>query len=154
MSKVSDFIDPNTSYWDEDLVRQTLWPIDAQRVLAIPLPIHEMLDFVTWSFTKNGLFTVRSAYWEEWNKQYGRKLQYTNGMGRSDANPVWSKIWKLSCSGKVKIFIWHILHGTLPCRVMLANRHVMVPPIYPTCSNGLEDTKHLVSVSEGERGLG
>ena len=71
MSKVSDFIDPNTSYWDEDLVRQTLWPIDAQRVLAIPLPMHDTSDFIAWSYTKNGLFTVRSTYWEEWNNSMG-----------------------------------------------------------------------------------
>ena len=45
MSKVSDLIDPIMNYWDEDLVRQTLWPIDAQRVLAIPLSMHNMTDF-------------------------------------------------------------------------------------------------------------
>ena len=66
------------------------------------------------------------------------------GMGRSNANPVWSKIWKLSCPAKVRIFMWRTLHGTLPCRVTLANRHVKVPPICPTCSNGLEDTKHVL----------
>ena len=38
LSKVSDFIDPFSNGWDEDLIRQTLWPIDSQRVLAIPLP--------------------------------------------------------------------------------------------------------------------
>ena len=49
MSKVSDLIHPVTNDWDVDLVRQTLWPVDAQRVLAIPLPQHNMLDFVAWS---------------------------------------------------------------------------------------------------------
>ena len=101
-SKVSGLIDPIMNCWDEDLVIQTLWPIDAQRVLAIPLLMHDMPDFIAWRYTKNGLFTVRSAYFEEWNQQHGRKLQYTNGMGRTNANPIWGKIWKLSCPAKVK----------------------------------------------------
>ena len=30
LSKVSDLIDKVMNFWDEDLVTQTLWPIDAQ----------------------------------------------------------------------------------------------------------------------------
>ena len=43
----------------------------------------------------------------------------------------------------MKFFIWRTLHGTLPCRVTLANRHMKVSPTCPTCSEGLEDTKHI-----------
>lgn len=65
-------------------------------------------------------------------------------MGRTNVNTIWSKIWKLSCPAKVKIFIWPTLHVTLPCHVTFANRHMKVSPICPSCSNGLEDTKHLL----------
>ena len=65
LSRVSDLIDPATNSWDEDLVRQTFWPIDAQRVLQIPLSLHDMPDFIAWRYTKNGMFTVRSAYLAE-----------------------------------------------------------------------------------------
>ena len=36
------------------------------------------------------------------------------------------------------------MHGTLPCRVTLANRHLKVSPQCPYCSRGPEDTKHLL----------
>ncbi|KAI5006703.1 hypothetical protein ZWY2020_033946 [Hordeum vulgare] len=65
-------------------------------------------------------------------------------MGRSTVNPIWEKIWRLSGPTKVKIFISRTVHGTLPCRVTLANRHMKISPIFPTCSEGLEDTKHLL----------
>ena len=65
-------------------------------------------------------------------------------MGQIDVNPIWSIIWKLSCPAKVKIFIWRTLHGTLPCRVTLANRHLKVSPQCPVCSIGPEDTKHML----------
>lgn len=102
----------------------------------IPLPMHNMLDFIVWSDTKNGLFTICFSYLKEWNKRHRRKLEYTNGKGRSKVKPIWDKISKLACSTKVKIFIWCMLHGTLPCRVTLANRQRKVSPIRPSCSNG------------------
>ena len=66
-SKVVDLIDPVSNDWDEDLIRQTMWTIDGQRILSIPISQHNMTDFIAWSYTKNGLFSVRSAYSVEWN---------------------------------------------------------------------------------------
>uniref|UniRef100_A0A453HTW5 Reverse transcriptase zinc-binding domain-containing protein n=1 Tax=Aegilops tauschii subsp. strangulata TaxID=200361 RepID=A0A453HTW5_AEGTS len=64
--------------------------------------------------------------------------------GRTTPNPIWCQIWKLSCPAKVKKFIWRTLHGTLPCRATLANRHMKVSPLCPTCSQSVEDTKHML----------
>ena len=136
LSKVSDLIDPTSNNWDDDLVNQTLWPIDAHRILAIPLPQYDMTDFIAWNYTKNGIFSVRSAYVVEWNHQYGRKLSRSNGLGQTNFNPIWHKIWNLSCPAKVKKFIWRALHGTLPCRVTLVNRHMKVSSICLSCSFG------------------
>ena len=46
LQKVADLINPILNSWDEDLFRQTLWPIDVQRVLRIPISQHDMPDFV------------------------------------------------------------------------------------------------------------
>ncbi|SPT16716.1 unnamed protein product [Triticum aestivum] len=144
LSKVVDLIDPISNNWNEDLNRQAMWPIDAQRILSIPISQHNMTDFIARSYTKNGTFSVRSAYSAEWNYQYGSQLKHSNGMGRTTPNPIWCQIWKLSCPGKVNFFIWRTLHGTLPCRATLANRHMKVWPLCPTCSQGVEDTKHML----------
>ena len=121
-----------------------MWPIDVQQILLVPLSQLDMPDFIDWSYTKFGMFSVRPAYSVEWDHQYDSKLKYSNGMGRTTVNPIWNKIWKLSCLTKVNFFIWRTLHGTLPCRVTLANRHMKVSPICPTCFEGLEDTKHML----------
>jgi hypothetical protein len=52
LTKVQDLIDPITNQWDEDIIRQSFLGIDVQRILVIPLPTHEMDDFVGWSLTK------------------------------------------------------------------------------------------------------
>ena len=154
LSKVVDLIDPVSNNWDEDLIRQTMWTIDAQRILSIPISQHNMTDFIAWSYTKNGMFSVRSAYSLEWNYQYGSKLKYSNGMGRSTRNPIWCQIWKLSCPAKVKIFLWRTLHGTLPCRATLTNRHMKVSPSCPTCSQGVEIRRTCFSYVEKRRRFG
>ena len=44
-----------------------------------------------------------------------------SGVGRRQ---VWKKLWKLQVPGKIKIFGWRALHGLIPGRAILANRHI------------------------------
>jgi hypothetical protein len=57
ITRVLDLIDPVNDKWDEDLIQDIFWPIDAHRILQIPLtPDRE--DFVAWHYSKVGLFSV------------------------------------------------------------------------------------------------
>ena len=64
-TRVHELIDPVTNQWDVDLINQTFLEVDVQRILVIPLPTHDMDDFVGWSLTKTGTFSVRSAHQSE-----------------------------------------------------------------------------------------
>ena len=46
LTKVGDLIDPASNTWDEDLITQTMWPIDVQRILSIPISRHDMPDLL------------------------------------------------------------------------------------------------------------
>lgn len=144
LSRVSDLIDPATGDWDVQLLHQTFWQIDVQRILAIPLPMHEMIDFVAWSHTKTGLFSVRSAYHCEWEYQYGNKLINENISDNSIPNGIWDTVWSLQCPAKVKIFVWRALHGAIPCRAVLADRHMKVQAHCPACNGSADTIKHLL----------
>jgi hypothetical protein len=54
---------------------------------------------------------------------------------------MWKTIWKLRVLRKVKIYIWRIMHETIPCRMVLANQHVPVSAQCPLCQCGAEDIK-------------
>lgn len=141
LSKVGDLINPATRQWDEDLVTQTFWEVDVQRILSIPLPTYDMEDFVAWSLTKNGIFSVCTYYYAEWDHQHGSILRRTDGMGAVGSNKIWYRIWSLQCPSKVRSGE----HYTeLPCRVTLANRHIEVSPQCPRCSCGADDEHHLL----------
>jgi hypothetical protein len=139
-TKVSDLIDPETRCWDEDLIRSLFYDVDVKRILKIPLAVGMME--VSWNFTKTGIFTVRSAYFLEWDHQHGQKLLRTNQQSTAEHNPVWANVWSLRVPAKIKNFSWRFLHGTIPCRAILANRHIITSSLCPVCSTHYEDTHH------------
>jgi len=61
VSTVDELINPVTSSWDVDLVKAIFWPVDAYRILQIPLTSRRE-DLVAWHFNRSDRFSVRSAY--------------------------------------------------------------------------------------------
>lgn len=60
------------------------------------------------------------------------------------SNPIWKKIWALSMPGKVKTFVWKALHGAIPVKSTLTNRHIGTNNQCPICHGHPEDLKHLL----------
>ena len=103
-----------------------------------------MEDYVAWQFTKTGSFSVRPAYYAEWEDQYGAKIGSNGGQSSSLNHPVWKKIWRLKMPCKVKIFIWRCLHNSIPFRSTLANRHIPINDECPWCQGAAEDVRHVM----------
>ena len=133
---VDDLIDPFTGQWDEALIRDNFIWVDVERILKIPLSPNMTEDFVAWQYTKSFSFSVRSAYYVEWEHQFGAQTRWGDGQGAIHANPVWDILWKLQIPSKVKIFAWRALHGIVPGMSILANRHIKVQPQCPVCKQG------------------
>ena len=100
--RVHELIYPITGSWDEELIRANFWNIDVQRIMQIPLPRHDISDFVAWHHSKSGRFSVKYAYYVEWEAQYGDKLRSVEGQGTAYLNPVWKGLWSLRVLAKVK----------------------------------------------------
>ena len=144
LNTVDEFIAQDTGFWDEELLRGILNPRDVDRILKIPLSENMQDDFVAWHMTKTHTFSVRSAYYVEWNHQNGHRLSRPDGQGTASPNPVWDIMWKLQIPSKVKIFIWKALHGIVPGMSILANRHIPVSGQCPICFLAAEDICHLM----------
>jgi hypothetical protein len=142
--KVSDLIDPISGVWDEVLIRDIFNPLEAEKVLEIPLSQNLEDDFIAWHKSKKFIFSVRSAYYSEWEHQYGARIRRRDGQGASTQNPVWDILWKLNVPAKIKIFGWRALHGLIPGVGVLASRHIKVSPQCLICLQGCEDICHLL----------
>ena len=88
LTKVSELINVITGGWDEELVTTTFGFVDARRIMQDPLSICAFDDFIACNSTKNGIFSVRTAYHLEWNHQFGGRSIYVAAPGPSTNNPV------------------------------------------------------------------
>lgn len=59
---MSDIIDHATGRWVEDAVKEIFHPIDADIILGMRLSDTSTNDELIWFFSKNGIFTVKTAY--------------------------------------------------------------------------------------------
>lgn len=142
ITRVEELINPITGEWDEDLLYAVFWPVDIHRILQIPLS-HGREDMVAWQHTKDGVFTVRSAYHAQWGHKLARRFQGFRPNCSAESK-VWGLLWNLELPEKIKIFGWRLLHATVPCRGILANKHVGNESGCQICSAGCEDIKHMV----------
>ena len=61
LDRVEQLIDKKLGLWDATLVKSTL-PHNVEAILSIPISLTFPKDSLVWAWTKNGTFTVRSAY--------------------------------------------------------------------------------------------
>jgi hypothetical protein len=61
LTKVNELINPHTGQWDEILVKDTFWEMDANIILSTPIR-DDFEDFPAWHHDNKGLFSVKSAY--------------------------------------------------------------------------------------------
>ena len=64
LSVVSDLIDPHTGAWDEPLIRSIFNPVDARRIMQIPINHNAFDDFIAWNQIEGVFFQFvrRTAY--------------------------------------------------------------------------------------------
>ena len=101
-------------------------------------------DFIAWHLTSTYRFSVKSAYYAQWQHSFGQNVNRADGQSSSECNPVWEILWNLSVPAKVNFFSWKALHGTIPGLAVLVERHIKTPVQCPICIQGPEDMKHLL----------
>jgi hypothetical protein len=151
VTTVDELINPVDHTWDVDLVRSIFWSVDANRILQIPITPGRG-DCVAWHYNRNGFFSVKSAYHGQWKQNFSSRMNVFQGGGTSDLQ-VWKILWKLQVPGKIKIYGWRALRGLMPCRAILANRHIGTQGGCQVCQNGAEDVKHLIFTCDRARAV-
>ncbi|EOY04279.1 Non-LTR retroelement reverse transcriptase-like [Theobroma cacao] len=120
---VASFCD-EVGNWDMQILEQELPRNIILMILAVKLdPTSEEGDTSCWIPSSDGRFSIKSTY----------DLQRVDSF---DAETHWSYIWKTVCTRKVKVFIWRILHESLPTLVWLLIEMNLWLQIDPTLING------------------
>ena len=145
MEWVSDLINSNTRSWDIAKVNSTFLPFEAQVILGIPISPRLPIDALTWAWTPNGHFTVKSVYkvaQQSMQKTKGRvdKGECSDGIS---LRALWKLIWNLNCPNKVKHFMWRACKNILPIKCKLRVRGIGVEVSCDLCG-GEENSGHIL----------
>ncbi|KAL5859559.1 hypothetical protein ACOSQ4_000855 [Xanthoceras sorbifolium] len=103
--------------WNEELVRCSFLPEEAEIILSIQLSSASCQDSLLWHYDKRGEFTVRSAY-KLAAEAFGKNI----GSSSAGPDPWWKALWSLHIPSKVKFFGWKVCKNILPTRGCLKSR--------------------------------
>jgi hypothetical protein len=139
---VKDLIKPHSNEWNEDIIKQNFFPIEAELICQIPTINSEGEDLISWQGTKEGNYTVRSGYNAimEWHQADSNQAKHTS----SKDDPInWNNIWKVANPPKQIHLMWRILNNALPVKSNLILRGMVCDSLCPRCHNGPETIDHV-----------
>ena len=105
----------------------------ALRICSLAISPGRQPDKLVWKDTKNGIFTIKSAYY------LARSLEVRyNGSGSNKGNrrSFWKTVWNIRGPPVVKLFLWKACKNALATKGNLHRRKIISDPGYPLC--GLE----------------
>ena len=90
------------------------------------------VDELMWAFSKNGLFSLKSAY------------LIAMGLNPLNLNTMsFNWVWKTDTPPKVQFFMWLCLHGSLPTAEVLGSRGLILDSVCKICNKENETIEHL-----------
>ncbi|XP_042950057.1 uncharacterized protein LOC122282168 [Carya illinoinensis] len=136
---VSELIDKQSCSWKTGLIHEMFETEEANMICRIPLSITNASDKLVWRGSKDGLFSVKSAYYLL-NEVDGRELGQTSRSMQEQS--IWSKIWKLKVPNATKMLLWRASLESLPTKRNLFKRKIIDSPLCPVCLSEEETVTH------------
>ncbi|XP_043717788.1 uncharacterized protein LOC122665701 [Telopea speciosissima] len=146
--KVADLIDPVSQRWNLNLIQSLFHPTDAAAIINIPLSIYPGEDKKIWGVSKDGQFSVKSAYrllarkeeenvWSKASTSRSRQREHIPDV-------VWNRIWAIQTLPKIKLFLWRTCNEALAIGAGLISQHVNIDPSCSTCGVSPESEDHIL----------
>lgn len=95
-------------------------------------------DSWVWALTKDGSFSVKSAYYTQLKLSRAGQSSSSN----SQVMTIWEKVWKAKVAPKIRTFGWKVLHDSIPVRVNLMKRKMCEDCVCPLCGEEDESLMH------------
>ena len=139
---VQELINEDTTEWKSSVIDALFLPHESDIIKSIPISSRLPPDKLIWTETRNGLFTVRSAY------HLARTWSASNSRGTSSDNSTlkrfWKKIWSIPVLHKIQHFAWRACCDALPTKSNLLRRKVIQEDICESCREATETVGHVL----------
>ena len=94
--------------WNAEILQQIFNPEDIVQILSMQLSCFKRKDRLFWSFSKSGVYTVKTAYANVLKDKKGDKRRKSAGEETNweiRKHSIWKHLWKLNLKHKLKLFI-------------------------------------------------
>lgn len=138
---VSVLIDRDRGCWNEEIITSMLSPIDAPTILAILLCQICPEDTLVWHYSKNGIFSIKSAYLLELATS---NIDMSAGFSEDGITSAifWKMAWKLTIPPKIRVFAWKACLDILPVKANLIKKRIPLTDCCEVCCEGVETVRH------------
>jgi hypothetical protein len=123
ISRVDEILLDGGQGWNESKLREVLFDADVDDILKIPVGSAGTEDYLAWNYTKNGVFSVRSAYHLKMHLnsvRAGSASSSTNLVGHRG----WLALWDAQVPGKAKVHVWRLIQNGLAVGEELRRRRI------------------------------
>ncbi|XP_021751079.1 uncharacterized protein LOC110716751 [Chenopodium quinoa] len=122
--------------------------VEVNEICNIPIPMFDRKDSWVWHYTKDGNYSVRSAYNLLTVEQKNDTASNSTTVSKVD----WSMVWDAELPPKVKFFSWRAMKNAVAARYSLAKRAMPIDTTCPMCGNDVESALHmLIKCEEAKR---
>ncbi|CAH9080726.1 unnamed protein product [Cuscuta epithymum] len=97
--------------WNDEMLSTCFSTNKVSAIRNIPLSSRLLPDSLYWWPAKDGVFTVRTAYW--------LGVLGPMGLKRDNDKTIWQRVWELKALPKMKHFLWRAISGSLATRERL-----------------------------------
>jgi ribonuclease HI len=120
---VKELLDPDRNSWDLEKLNECFFEADVADIVKIPVGRAGSDDYIAWNYTKNGVFSVRSAY----HLKQRIKREAGSGAGTSmdtSEHHGWLKLWDADVASKIKVHCWRLAKNGLAVGAELERRKI------------------------------
>ena len=138
---MSALVDTSTMWWNISLVQSIFSEEEVAMILSMPICPQRQQERLVWMGTRNGAFSVKSAY--HMAKESIDRLGGESSTG-DQHSPLWKAIWSVKVPRVVSHFLWKACNGILPTKVNLHKRGISDDPMCPICLREEESVGHIL----------
>jgi hypothetical protein len=123
ISKVEEVLLDGGQGWNESRLREVFFDGDVDDILKIPVGRAGTEDYLAWNYTKNGIFSVQSAYHLKMHLNSARAGSTSSSSSLEDHRG-WLALWAANVPGKAKVHVWRLIQNGLAVGDELQRRRI------------------------------
>ncbi|CAN0906682.1 Putative ribonuclease H protein At1g65750, partial [Linum grandiflorum] len=133
--RVCELCIPGLHEWDEELLDELFTDRDVACIRRMQAPSGNEADGIIWQFSRDGRYTVRSAY------RLGMEVLVDDTSLHQPGE--WSLLWSLAIPPRMRHFLWRVARDVLPTRGALRRRRLPISGECGLCAGVDETSWHL-----------